>query len=444
MSRYEELTRQLNTLPKGYISKKTIKGHEYHYLQWLDNGKIQSQYIREEKLLDLYGKLDERKHLEKELVALADAGRDAPIPSKRAIELTGSLMMGDIEVARFDRGQLNWIDEKRAPLYVIRTHNISGFLASRAIDSSRTNARVLKKVLNIHGESDDVMVLRSHGATITDNYWFRARGSKLRYRDITFESDLYSDVTLNGSTFIYSKKAKLSPELTLTGSYEKCWKLIAGEWWMYKRGNPYELFSELLSAQLAELMGIPTAQYELVPGEPGVIKTRNFASEYNFEPMISVAGDDDSYDNVFDKLNAIDANLAKDYIRIILFDAIINNVDRHNENIGIMRDRSSGTIIGLSPNFDNNLALIARSVTLNMNPAKDGMIKFYKDFIKRNPMAAEYENTVAITPLTKEAIEICVRQSVDACKRDLGSAFHEVNCEQIIKYVFDRYNYLIH
>lgn len=444
MSKYEELTRQLNTLPKGYISKKTIKGHEYHYLQWLDNGKIQSQYVREENLLDIYGKLDERKKLENELVKLADAGRDAPVLSKRAMELTGSLMMGDLEVARFNKGQLSWIDEERAPLYVVRTHNISGFLASRAIDSSRTNARVLKKVLNIHGESDDIVALHSHGATITDNYWFRARGSKLRYRDISFESDLYSDVTLNGSTYIYNKKAKLSPELTLTGSYEKCWKLIDGEWWMYKRGNAYEIFSELLSAQLAELMGIPTAQYELAKGEPGVIKTRNFAGDYNFEPMISIAGDDDSYDNVLDKLNAIDTELAKDYIRIILFDAIVNNVDRHNENLGIMRDRNNGTIVGLSPNFDNNLALIARTRTLNMNPARDGMIKFYKDFIKRNPVAAEYEGSVAIAPLTKEAIEICVRRAADVCKQELGDSCRDVDCDQIIKYVFDRYNYLSH
>ena len=448
MSRYEDLTRQLNKLPRGYISTKTIKGHEYHYLQWLDNGKIQSSYVREENLLDMYGKIDERKRIEKELSQLADAGRDAPILSKRARELTGSLMMGDSEVARFDRGQLNWIDEDRAPLYIVRTHNISGFLASRAVDSSRTNARVLKKIMDIHGEPDDMVALHSHGATITDNYWFRARGSKLRYRDISFETDIYSDIALNGSTYIYNRKSKLSPELTLTGSYEKCWKLIDGEWWMYKRGNADELFSELLCSRLAALMGIPTAEYELVPGEAGIIRTRNFASEYNFEPMMSIAGDDDSYDNVFYNLARLETNstvdsnaaLARDYIRLILFDTIVNNVDRHNENLGLMRDRNTGTVVGLAPNFDNNLALIARTRTLNMNPSRDGMIKFYREFIRRNPVAAECAKKAELRQLNRDDVTNCVKEAAASCARD-GQL--NPDTEQIIKYVLDRYNYLM-
>lgn len=448
MSRYEELTRQLNDLPRGYISTKTIKGHEYHYLQWLENGKIKSSYVREENLLDMYGKIDERRRIEKELSQLADVGRDAPILSKRARELTGSLMMGDSEVARFDNGQLTWIDEVRAPLYIVRTNNISGFLASRAVDGSRTNARVLKRMMDIHGEPDDMVALHSHGATITDNYWFRARGSKLKYRDISFDTDIYSDIALNGSTYIYNKKSKLSPELTLTGSYEKCWKLFDSKWWMYKRGNDDEIFSELLCSRLAVLMGIPTAEYELVPGEPGIIRTRNFASEYNFEPMVSIAGEDDSYDNVFDSLvrleasSAVDFNttLARDYIRLILFDTIVNNVDRHNENLGLMRDRNTGTVVGLAPNFDNNLALIARTRTLNMNPSRDGMMRFYRDFIRKNPAAAECANAAELQQLTRNELTNCVEETAACCARD---GQFNIDIEQIVKYVLDRYNYLM-
>lgn len=443
MSRYEELINQLNKMPRGYISKKTIKGHEYHYLQWVDNGKIQSSYVRENSLLDLYGKLNERKKIEKELAKLTDAGRDAPVLSARARSLTGSLMMADIEVAKFNNGELTWIDGERAPLYIVRTHNISGFLASRAVDSSRTNARVLKKKMDIHGEADDMVALHSHGATITDNYWFRARGSKLKYQDIAFKSDLYSDVALNGSMYIYNKKSKLSPELTLTGSYEKCWKLINGEWWMYKRGNSDEIFSELLCSRIAAIMGITTAEYEPVPGEPGVVRTKNFATRYNFEPMMSIAGEDDSYDNVFNKLCELktgadfDSNLklAKDYLKLILFDTIVNNVDRHNENLGLMRERNTGTVVGLAPNFDNNLALIARTRTLNMNPAKDGMVKYYKDFIKKNEFAAECARELELGELTREHLQECIN--------DLTDIEQDIDCEQIVKFVLDRYNYLM-
>ena len=39
--RYE---RELSKLPKGSISKRNIKGHEYYYLVYRENGKFKSEY----------------------------------------------------------------------------------------------------------------------------------------------------------------------------------------------------------------------------------------------------------------------------------------------------------------------------------------------------------------------------------------------------------------
>ncbi|MFC1461051.1 hypothetical protein ACFLQR_00850 [Verrucomicrobiota bacterium] len=39
--RYE---RELSKLPKGSISKRNIKGHEYYYLVYRENGKFKSVY----------------------------------------------------------------------------------------------------------------------------------------------------------------------------------------------------------------------------------------------------------------------------------------------------------------------------------------------------------------------------------------------------------------
>ena len=44
----ETLQEKIESLPKGYISNKTIGGKVRHYLQWTDNGKIKSQYIPDE------------------------------------------------------------------------------------------------------------------------------------------------------------------------------------------------------------------------------------------------------------------------------------------------------------------------------------------------------------------------------------------------------------
>ena len=46
-----------------------------------------------------------------------------------------------------------------------------------------------------------------------------------------------------------------TPELTNTGSFEKCWRLIGGEWWMYKRADRLALFSELFVYELGTALG---------------------------------------------------------------------------------------------------------------------------------------------------------------------------------------------
>ena len=46
--RIAELTEQIATLPKGYISKKTVDGHVYFYHQWSENGSKKSRYLKDE------------------------------------------------------------------------------------------------------------------------------------------------------------------------------------------------------------------------------------------------------------------------------------------------------------------------------------------------------------------------------------------------------------
>ncbi|MDI9470681.1 MAG: hypothetical protein QM296_10815 [Bacillota bacterium] len=50
LSRKSEIEQRLPFLPEGYISKKTIKGKQYYYLQNRVNGKITSKYIKENEI----------------------------------------------------------------------------------------------------------------------------------------------------------------------------------------------------------------------------------------------------------------------------------------------------------------------------------------------------------------------------------------------------------
>lgn len=53
-----------SSLPKGYISKKVIKGKEYFYLQHKENGKVVSKYISAENLPEVEEQVKRRKQLD--------------------------------------------------------------------------------------------------------------------------------------------------------------------------------------------------------------------------------------------------------------------------------------------------------------------------------------------------------------------------------------------
>ena len=157
--------------------------------------------------------------------------------SKTALKLTGQVMCGDIAVAKFENGGLVDIDEKLAPLVIKRTKSLEPFLKLRVIDMTRTNARILKKALNIEVDEDYKASLFAYALSISDNYWFKPKHSKLRYQNVEFNNDSYSDMSLSGDTLLFKHKTELTPEITTTGSFEKGWKLINNHWWLYKNGN---------------------------------------------------------------------------------------------------------------------------------------------------------------------------------------------------------------
>lgn len=59
--------KNIDSLPKGYISKKIIRGNINYYLQWRENGKMKSKYISKELLEEYKLNIERRKHFEKQI-----------------------------------------------------------------------------------------------------------------------------------------------------------------------------------------------------------------------------------------------------------------------------------------------------------------------------------------------------------------------------------------
>lgn len=429
--RIRQIENELAGLPTGYISKKIISGKERFYLQWLEDGKLKSRYIKANEYDDITVKVEKRKQLQDELKTLKETPegvRESNLKRKAArnmINITGTIMSEDRIIVTVKNGEITDYDEKFIPLYLKRTKNVEGWLASRAIDTHRTNSRLLKKALRIRTADDAQTALAVNAATVTDRYWFKPEGSTAVYEDVRFKENYFDSLALRGDPNGFSRKPSRTPELTNTGSYEKCWRLIDGQWWMYKSGNENEHFSELFICKLGEKLGMEIAHYEI---DGDYIRTRNFTDgvKWNYEPISSLMGDNEDYNDCFETIYAISPTLAEQYLKIVWFDTVCYNMDRHTGNFGFLRDVKSGTIVSMAPNYDNNIALISRGYPNNVSREGDGFIRFFRNFLAKNPTAVQMYREMELPIISEKTVEECLEE----CPQ-------QVDCEYIKSFIMN-------
>lgn len=301
------------------------------------------------------------------------------------MDYNGYLLSGDIPIAEIQGGKAIPLDRSRMPLYLAAGGSLEDWLASRAIDRHRPNSRILKKVLRLTDSGDVAAALRAHAATITDNYWIQREGETLGYEEIRFREDTFAELALTGSFSSYSREYEnaglaATPELTNIGSYEKCWRIESGSWWLYKSGSILERFTEIFIGRLGRELGFPMAEY--LP-DGNYVKTPDFTKgNYNYEPASSIVGDEEDYVFNYDRLTALHPVLGGQYLDILYMDALCFNMDRHTQNYGILRRRTDGSIVGMAPNFDNNIALISRGYGPDPRQSSGLLIKLFGELLK--------------------------------------------------------------
>ncbi|MDR1531751.1 MAG: hypothetical protein LBS62_06150 [Clostridiales bacterium] len=276
------------------------------------------------------------------------------------------LLSKDRPIAKIVNNILEPINSERLPLFLRRTGDVRAWLTLRAVDSHRTNSRLLKRALRLEHKDDLTTVLAVNAATITDNYWVKPfcppahpEQAHLKYEDIRFKMNLFDNLALTGDVNSFDQPPSRTPELTNTGSFEKCWRLENGEWWMFKAGKPEELFSELLAFKIGGLLGFPMAEYQPAGA---FIKTADFTgnARVDFEPAIGIIGDESDYIRIYKALCDIKESIAAQYALMCYLDGLIYNMDRHENNFGVLRNSDTGEILSLAPFYDHNISLISR------------------------------------------------------------------------------------
>lgn len=105
--RINEIKKQIQTLPNGYISQKTIKGKVRYYLQWSENGKKKSKYIKDGELEHIREQIEQRKTLQEELKELQNHTNNAVRMSSIDLECETNVTVGKALLA-MTKGVAEW------------------------------------------------------------------------------------------------------------------------------------------------------------------------------------------------------------------------------------------------------------------------------------------------------------------------------------------------
>ena len=111
-----------------------------------------------------------------------------------------------------------------------------------------------------------------------------------------------------------------------------------------------------------------------------------------------------------------------DYIQLIFMDTICANPDRHTNNFGLLRDTVTGKLIGLAPNYDNNMALISRGYPAKPK-ATDLLISLFNDLMETYP-----EYRVYIPEITEDLV-----------RKVIGKLAMKVRTQAVVDTVMGRY-----
>lgn len=405
--RIEMLTKQIEDLPKGYISTKEIDGKKYFYHQWSENGTKKSRYIKDEELPVLLHKIAKRKALQLQIKSLKEDFvksayySNAIIPNihcilmhknRRVIELDIDKESGTIDrigmVYAIEHLPVGTVDNNGG----LNKIELNKWWMDRSIPASRSG--IQEALESLHIDSTKTLLARCYGLSLSDQYWICPEESDLKWEDVNFFNNEFSE-DIGDILFGKSKKENAinfsSPDCTSDGNLKKRWKIIDGKRCLIKGGsNPYrqQPINEVIATKIMECLKVPCIPYSLLwnKGVPysicddfvnektelitawHIMKTQKKQNNVSLYRHFVNCAEKLGIPNVVDFLD-----------RMIVIDYLILNEDRHLNNFGALRNADTLEWIGMAPiydsgsslGYDKNVALMKDSQEVICKPFKN-------------------------------------------------------------------------
>ena len=194
-------------------------------------------------------------------------------------------------------------------------------------------------------ESEDVAERKTHMLSLSDCYWLKHEGE-----DEVFKHISPYHISFWDGTGDYQGGA--IPTIYTSGAVSKYW-LDRDR--LYKQGCSVELEAYNLAVDL----DIPCNKVEEAPDKTGIIIYNITNSDVMLEPAICSGKFKGTF---FPTIDEVITNFGEAGLRMLAFDAITGNTDRHLENFGFLRNANTGEYLGMAPLYDFDHTLEADGV----------------------------------------------------------------------------------
>lgn len=286
------------------------------------------------------------------------------------------LMNKDNQVAEFDRSKdqldngFTMISEKKENL-PIGFQDINTWLDKRQAAKHREHLRQLMAQCGCLNSEGFIKI--THAASLNDTFWVKSSDEDVVWDAVSLYrnefNEVISKISFEGSGLFGIDFSTTTPEFSTEGSFEKCWKRERNGIYLYKRGSTgarnagMEPYSEYYAGQIGEILCKDIVQYSIATlHKKTASKCKLFTDEMNgFVSLSNLFNQRMTPRKILEYYSSIGSEDA--FRRMLVFDAVTFNTDRHLGNHGVIFDTDSMEIRMMAPIFDNNQALLPYAET---------------------------------------------------------------------------------
>lgn len=265
------------------------------------------------------------------------------------------------------------VNEKHMPVGISKHQatmmlSLQNWERMRSIPSERQNINRILKALP-GGISD--AKLKSMRVSLTDTYWFKDERTPLTWEDVNFHKNgLATDFA---DVAVFEKEIPViqfnSPDYTTDGVLQKGWITIDsiptllkfGELGINAHGKNLLSANEVVAGKIAASMDIDHVNYfpvqvegtqQMICGSHCFIED----GEHDFVNGLQIANETRSFGReLYHQFSQM--GYQQDLDKMIVFDHILHNTDRHEKNFGFIRNATTLEPVRFAPLFDSGSCL---------------------------------------------------------------------------------------